>query len=116
MKTQKFIAFLLVLATLSLLIVIIYSRLSEQQSTIWLRWAAHAAPVVLILFFVSFGFIGCGRIKKEGLNFQGLSYFHPDHLGSTRMVTDNNGAVQSRIYYTPYGEVIRDENRTVPEC
>lgn len=47
---------------------------------------------------------------------QGVVYFHPNHLGSTAMVTEDvplfiNGELQdpvvSRVYYKPYGEVIR---------
>jgi RHS repeat-associated protein len=36
----------------------------------------------------------------------GTSYLTSDHLGSTRVVTDGNGAVKSRRDYLPYGEEI----------
>ncbi len=32
-------------------------------------------------------------------------YFHPDHLGSTSMVTNENGQLAEHIHYFPYGEV-----------
>ena len=34
-----------------------------------------------------------------------LYYLHTDHLGSTSLTTDVNGAVVARQYYYPYGEV-----------
>jgi RHS repeat-associated protein len=35
-------------------------------------------------------------------------YYHPDHLGSTSWVTDQNGKVHEHVEYFPYGEVWRD--------
>jgi hypothetical protein len=35
-------------------------------------------------------------------------YHHPDHLGSTSWVTDQNGRVHEHVEYFPYGEVWRD--------
>ena len=35
-------------------------------------------------------------------------YYHPDHLGSTSWVTDQNGRVHEHVEYYPYGEVWRD--------
>src|SRR5574340_927070 len=37
-----------------------------------------------------------------------MYYFHPDHIGSTKMLTDDTGNVVSRMYYGPYGEVLRE--------
>ncbi|HSN11179.1 MAG TPA: hypothetical protein VLS51_03585 [Propionibacteriaceae bacterium] len=31
-------------------------------------------------------------------------YYHPDHLGSTSWVTDQNGRVHEHVEYFPYGE------------
>ncbi len=36
-------------------------------------------------------------------------YYHPDHLGSTSWVTDQNGKVHEHVEYFPYGEVWRDQ-------
>jgi RHS repeat-associated protein len=36
-------------------------------------------------------------------------YFHPDHLGSTSMVTNENGQLAEHIHYFPFGEVWIDE-------
>jgi RHS repeat-associated protein len=35
-------------------------------------------------------------------------YYHPDHLGSTSWVTDQNGRVHEHVDYFPYGAVWRD--------
>jgi RHS repeat-associated protein len=35
-------------------------------------------------------------------------YYHPDHLGSTSWVTDQNARVHERVEYFPYGAVWRD--------
>jgi RHS repeat-associated protein len=35
-------------------------------------------------------------------------YYHPDHLGSSSWVTDQNGRVHEHVEYFPYGEVWRD--------
>lgn len=42
---------------------------------------------------------------------QRIRYFHPDHLGSTALVTDENGNVIERVAYKPFGEVHRREVR-----
>ncbi|MBI4356236.1 MAG: RHS domain-containing protein [Candidatus Omnitrophica bacterium] len=34
-----------------------------------------------------------------------IYYFHPDHLGSTTLVTDEQGQVVQEVQYKPYGEV-----------
>ncbi len=33
-------------------------------------------------------------------------YYHTDHLGSTRLVTSENGATIEEIMYEPFGEQI----------
>ena len=40
-----------------------------------------------------------------------LRFFHTDHLGSTTLVTDEEGRVVERIEYKPFGEVYRREVR-----
>jgi RHS repeat-associated protein len=48
-----------------------------------------------------------GRLVAEygGLNL-GTAYFTPDHLGSTRIVTDNRAQVRGRMDYLPFGQLI----------
>ncbi|MEE0997835.1 MAG: RHS repeat-associated core domain-containing protein [Paludibacteraceae bacterium] len=46
----------------------------------------------------------------DGLNYESLIFFyHPDHLGSTTLVTDNDGNVVQSVAYIPYGEVFIEE-------
>jgi len=42
-----------------------------------------------------------------GLPTVGTYYFHPDHIGSVSYLTDSNGAVVTRMSYTPYGEKVK---------
>ncbi len=37
----------------------------------------------------------------------GVFFFHPNHQGSTALVTDAEGKLVSEVHYTPYGEVIK---------
>lgn len=38
-----------------------------------------------------------------------IFFYHPDHLGSTSLVTDNSGNVVQSVAYIPYGEVFIEE-------
>jgi len=42
------------------------------------------------------------RVNPDGSKF----YYHPDHLGSTMLITDANGNVVENSYYSPYGELL----------
>ena len=46
-----------------------------------------------------------GRIVKNGNNLQ-LRYYITDHLGSTRVVLNNDGTVMEHYDYHPYGEIV----------
>ena len=35
-------------------------------------------------------------------------FYHPDHLGSTDLVTDENGNVVEETTYKPYGDIVED--------
>jgi RHS repeat-associated protein len=45
------------------------------------------------------------RIAPDRLHW----YYHPDHLGSTGMVTNENSQLVDAIHYFPYGEVWLEE-------
>jgi RHS repeat-associated protein len=50
-----------------------------------------------------------GRISKT---VSGLTdYYHTDHLGSTRLVTDESGNVITHAEYYPFGESLNEEER-----
>ena len=42
------------------------------------------------------------------------SYLHPDHLGSPRLVTDENGAVEEEVMFDPWGAVRSATDWTQP--
>ena len=49
-------------------------------------------------------------VQKTG---QGIRFYHPDHLGSTTVVTDLDGEVTQNVAYIPYGEVfVEQQNGT----
>ena len=39
-----------------------------------------------------------------------IFYYHPDHLGSTGMVTDNNANITQGFLYAPFGEIVNEYN------
>ena len=41
-------------------------------------------------------------------------YYHPDHLGSTSIVTSENGQLAEHTHYFPYGEVWLQERPSTP--
>jgi RHS repeat-associated protein len=51
-----------------------------------------------------------GKDEFETSDYEQLIFFyHPDHLGSTALVTDNDGNVVQSVAYIPYGEVFIEE-------
>ena len=51
-----------------------------------------------------------GKDEFETSDYEQLIFFyHPDHLGSTSLVTDNSGNVVQSVAYIPYGEVFIEE-------
>lgn len=49
-----------------------------------------------------------GEVHLDTNGDEELRYLHPDHLGSTAMVTDNSGEVLERYRYAPFGERLKD--------
>ena len=49
-------------------------------------------------------FSGSQRIAIKQVTSGSTSYFHPDHLGSTSVLTDSNGVSEQDVAYYPYGE------------
>lgn len=69
---------------------------------------AHGVPVVLALFIAVFGITGCDIPLLGDSDIAGINYFHPNHLGSVKLITDNTGAVIADYKYAPYGELLRE--------
>jgi RHS repeat-associated protein len=49
-------------------------------------------------------------IGKNDINNSELSYYHPDHLGSTTLITNSSGDVVEETNYKPFGEVLYNGN------
>ncbi|MES0491552.1 MAG: FG-GAP-like repeat-containing protein [Leptospirales bacterium] len=47
---------------------------------------------------------------RGGYPVEGAFFFHPDHVGSVRYLSDSQGRLLTRINYTPYGEIDRDQS------
>ncbi|MCX6750192.1 MAG: hypothetical protein NTZ83_01935 [Candidatus Pacearchaeota archaeon] len=41
-----------------------------------------------------------------------MRYYHPDHLGSTTLITNGTGAIVEETFYLPYGEIIEGGNNS----
>ena len=69
-----------------------------------------ARGVSIILVIALFTITGCRSdndgitIDPEGLSIEGTYYFHSDHLGSRKYMTDQDGNKIANVDYTPYGE------------
>jgi RHS repeat-associated protein len=59
-------------------------------------------------------FAGSVRIASKPITTTGeIAYYHPDHLGSTSVVTDKNGAITAEFAYLPFGESYPTDNPAV---
>ncbi|MDR1199209.1 MAG: hypothetical protein LBK94_09420 [Prevotellaceae bacterium] len=47
---------------------------------------------------------GGGRINRTGTNAYDVNYFITDHLGSTRVIVDNNGIIKEQKDFYPFGK------------
>ena len=52
---------------------------------------------------------GPTKWKEELAQGDRFHFFHTDHLGSVRVVTDRDGKVYERTDYLPFGEIFRDD-------
>ena len=54
-------------------------------------------------------YMGSQRIVSKLNNSGGFYFYHPDHLGSSSLITDGTGALTQHIQYVPFGEVFVEE-------
>jgi RHS repeat-associated protein len=55
-----------------------------------------------------------GRVAKDtSTNGSGAQYFHTDQIDSTRLVTDNTGAVVWSATYSPFGQELSAQNSAI---
>ena len=53
-------------------------------------------------------------VNRSDIGYAKINFFyHPDHLGSTSMVTDAEGYITQNVSYIPYGEVFVEERNGV---
>ncbi|MCB9771320.1 MAG: RHS repeat-associated core domain-containing protein [Candidatus Omnitrophica bacterium] len=57
-----------------------------------------------------FVFLGSQRVAAIDTNSGTPLYYHMDYLGSTNVMSDNNGNVAELIEYDPYGKIQRHDN------
>jgi RHS repeat-associated protein len=53
---------------------------------------------------------GGGRINRTGTNAYDINYFITDHLGSTRVIVDNNGEIKEQKDFYPFGKEHENSN------
>jgi len=49
------------------------------------------------------------RVNPDGTKY----FYHPDHLGSTTLITNSSGNVVENTYYSPYGEILGGGSKDV---
>jgi hypothetical protein len=60
-------------------------------------------------------FLGAQRVcsvAQEGVSSRKVLYYHPDHLGSSNVITNQQGQPLQYAEYTPFGGFARDERLT----
>ena len=57
---------------------------------------------------------GGGRINATNSSYD-INYFITDHLGSTRVIVDNNGGIKEMIHYYPFGKTWENPNHPAPQ-
>ena len=75
------------------------SRLLGYRPFGFQRIVALASAVCCL--FAQFGFASSTAAASQ----RKIYFYHPDHLGSTNLVTDEQGQVVQVLQYTPYGSV-----------
>ena len=49
-------------------------------------------------------------MKIRRTNIDEIFYYHPNHLGSTSFVTDQNQTITQGFLYAPFGEITTEYN------
>jgi RHS repeat-associated protein len=100
------------------------NRLKNKRVSVYAQpvWTKATSYVLVISMIGSFSLTGCDELMigtggsggsttvtadTAGLPTLGTYYFHPDHIGSVSYITDHEGNVVTRMYYTPYGEKVK---------
>ena len=82
---------------------------NSGQTTVFLGGSYEISPTGVTTKLLPFG------VKRKGTTGNWTSYWlHSDGQGSTRVVTDASGAVQQRMSYRPYGEILSQSSSLDP--
>jgi RHS repeat-associated protein len=58
------------------------------------------------------GSAGLVTSETGRINSPQMYFYHSDHLGSSSLITDNNGTLVQHLEYVPFGEVFVEENKS----
>jgi RHS repeat-associated protein len=58
------------------------------------------------------GSAGLVTSETGRINTPQMYFYHSDHLGSSSLITDNNGTLVQHLEYVPFGEVFVEENKS----
>ena len=53
-----------------------------------------------------------GQLIAEKKPDSSIVYYHPDHLGSSTLITDENGNAIENTSYTPHGQIISEGTKS----
>ncbi len=76
------------------------------------KFTAYISPYMVVSNGGNYSkhiYMGSQRIVSKLSNSGGLYFYHPDHLGSSSLITDGTGALTQHIRYAPFGEVFVEE-------
>ncbi|HVS00368.1 MAG TPA: RHS repeat-associated core domain-containing protein, partial [Thermoanaerobaculia bacterium] len=88
-------------------------RAGRRTATAYARrnpWKAALVPAVVFALLLPLGAPAAAAQAPEGtagIPGPGVLFFHQDHLNSTSLLTDDQGAVSAQVDYLPYGEVFQ---------
>lgn len=108
-ENQRYIIMgLLILALLCSVWIFIYNEFFRQEPLMIQRWLVRTVPLLVFTVFASFSFTGC--FDWWATDFENAQYFHPNHIGSVKMMTDKDGNVIANYHYKPYGELVPEHS------
>ena len=76
------------------------------------KFTAYISPYMVVSNGGNYSkhiYMGSQRIVSKLSNSGGLYFYHPEHLGSSSLITDGTGALTQHIQYVPFGEVFVEE-------
>jgi len=73
------------------------------------QWnGSYAESLLFFIMLIACLIMTCSETKA------GVVYYHPDHLGSASVLTDELGSISGEIQYYPYGDTFSDMGLSLP--